>query len=118
LGIGSVREYSFDADDRLTTQIEYLGANPITTFVDSYDPVDNRIGRIENGAVFTWTYDSNYRLLGQQNAGGYATFSYDPVYNTLVKWRQGSAPQTMTYDLASRQKNIVPSCRDNDIYVR
>jgi len=102
MGLETVRVYAYDSANRLTTQIEYSGATPIFTFIDSYDPVDNRIGRNQNGSIFTWTYDADYRLLGQQNAGGYATFSYDSRFNTLVKWNQGSAPVTMSYDAASR----------------
>ena len=49
----------------------------------------------------TWSYDNNYRLLGQQTAGGYATFTYDPLYNTGINWIQGQAPISMTYNAAS-----------------
>lgn len=80
MGLGSVRQYGFDAADRLTTQIEYVSSSPIMTFIDSYDPVGNRIGRLQNGIAFTWVYDSDYRLTGQQNAGGCATFQYEAAY--------------------------------------
>jgi hypothetical protein len=103
LGIGSVREYSFDAEDRLTTQIEYIGANPITTFIDSYDPVDNRIGRIENGAVFTWTYDVTYSYDGNDNRltspeiGALTFWTYNAA-NQLVTAISGGLTTTNTYN--------------------
>ena len=102
LGLGTVRIYAFDPTDRLTTQIDYAGSTPITTQINSYDPVSNRTVQVVNGVATTWVYDVGYRLLGQQNAGGYATFSYDSLSNTLVNWNQGQAPISMSYNVASR----------------
>jgi len=94
---------SYDALSRLITLVEATAAGtPVNTIIDTYDPVGNRIGRNQSGSIYTWTYDPNYRLLGQQNLGGYATFAYDSRYNTLLKWYQGQAPLTMSYDIASR----------------
>lgn len=85
----------------------------ISTFVDSYDPVGNRVGRVQDAsAVYTWSYDAANRLLGQRGPGGlaqagWATFSYDPLGNVLVKQHQGEPPRTMSYDAASRLATLV-----------
>jgi YD repeat-containing protein len=107
MGLGTVRQYGLDPLGRITTQIEFVGSNPNTTFIDTYDPVGNRTGRTQDGIVYTWTYDDNYRLTGQVSTLAYATFSYDPMSNTLLKWQQAAgattaAPQTMSYDPANR----------------
>lgn len=107
LGLGTARAYSYDATGNLTTQVEFKGANPIATFVDTYDPVGNRTRRVQDGVQTDWTYDKAYRLLGQQGTGAWATFTYDSVGNTSLKWQQGSAPQTMSYDAAQRQTTSI-----------
>jgi hypothetical protein len=63
--------------------------------IDGYDPVGNRVSRLQDGVPIAWNYDNDYRLLGQQTAGAYATFAFDSLYNTTLKWHQGQAPQTM-----------------------
>ena len=69
---------------------------------NTYDPAGNRTVQVVNGVPATWTYDNDYRLIGQSTANGVATLSYDSVFNTTVMWNQGSAPITMTADAASR----------------
>ena len=69
---------------------------------NTYDPAGNRTVQVVNGVPATWTYDNDYRLIGQNTANGVATLSYDSVFNTTVMWNQGSAPITMTADAASR----------------
>jgi len=88
------------------TQIEYSGTVPIATFIDTYDPVANRMARLQDGVLTSWTYDDNYRLTGQQTPGGYATFAYDSVYNTTLKWHQGTLPMTMTYHAVNAIANM------------
>jgi len=102
LGLGTVRQFAYDPTGRLTTQIDWAGTAPINTLVDTYDPVGNRVVQMLNGVATTWSYDNNYRLLGQNTPDGVATFAYDSVNNPTIKWHQGSAPQTMTADAASR----------------
>jgi YD repeat-containing protein len=103
LGLGSKRQYAYDAAGRQTTQIELNASNaPIITMLDRYDAVGNRNGRIKDGVNTTWTYDDLYRLLGQQEALAYATYSYDSAGNILVKWHQGSDPMSFVYDAANR----------------
>jgi len=71
--------------------------------VDTYDPVGNRIGRVQDLTTnYLWTYDNDYRLLTQQAPGACATFGYDPLYNTVLKWHQGESPLTMRFDPATR----------------
>src|SRR5580658_7505862 len=102
LGTGIVRHYGYDAVGELATQIDYSGTTPISTMIDGYDPVGNRITRLLDNVPYTWTYDNQYRLKMQQTSGGNASFVYDAVYNTLVKWNGGTAPLTMSYDPATR----------------
>jgi len=72
------------------------------TQTNSYDSVGNRLVQVVDGVATTWTYDNDYRLLGQNTANGVATFAYDSVFNTNQKWHQASNPLTMTADAASR----------------
>lgn len=55
----------------------------------------------------TWTYDRDYRLLGQQAPSANATFAYDPAGNILLKWQDGTPPMTMTFDGADRLLTIL-----------
>lgn len=88
---------------RLTTQIEQdAAAHPIITMIDGYDGVGNRTSRVQDGVAYTWTYDDDYRLTGQQSAGAWATFTMDANGNILSKQHQGQNPLTMTYDDADR----------------
>src|SRR5580658_10031686 len=102
LGTGIVRHYGYDPVGQLTTQIDYSGATPISTMIDGYDPVGNRITRLLDNVPYTWTYDNQYRLKMQQTSGGTASFVYDAVDNMLVKWNGGTAPLTMSFDPATR----------------
>jgi YD repeat-containing protein len=102
LGTGIVRHYGYDPVGQLTTQIDYSGATPISTMIDGYDPVGNRITRLLDNVPYTWTYDNQYRLKMQQTSGGNASFVYDAVDNMLVKWNGGTAPLTMSFDPATR----------------
>jgi YD repeat-containing protein len=103
LGTGIIRQYGRDHLGRITTQIDYAGAAPISTMIDGYDGVGNRVSRLQDGVAISWTHDNNYRLLGQQTAGAYATMTYNAVGSTLVKWHQGQPPQTMVYDSNNAQ---------------
>ena len=60
-----------------------------------------------NGVVTTYSNDAKNQLLGQTVAGGCATFAYDAVGNETLKWHQGQAPMTMTFDAASRQVTMI-----------
>ena len=103
LGQGSRRQYAFDANSRLTTQIELNTSNvQICTIVDSYDNVGNRMTQSVDGTTATWTYDNIYRLTGQIKPSQVATYTMDPVGNLLVMWEGGAAPKTMTYDAMDR----------------
>jgi RHS repeat-associated protein len=99
---GLTRAYAYDPAGRLTTQIDYNGATPIGTFVDSYDAAGIRTGRVQDGTAITWVYDNAYRLTGQEKSGQRATFSYDAGGNILTKHHEGSNPLTMSYDAANR----------------
>jgi len=91
------------ATQGVTTQVDSnSGGTPLVTFVDSYDSVGNRTGRIHSGVVTTWVYDSIYRLTGQEKSGQAATFVYDDAGNLTVKWQEGSSPLTMSYDAGNR----------------
>ena len=87
---------------RLTGQIEQEEAGSNITHAGTHSRVGNRTVQVVNGVPATWTYDNDYRLIGQNTANGVATLSYDSVFNTTVMWNQGSAPITMTADAASR----------------
>jgi YD repeat-containing protein len=103
LGLGSTRQYAYDAADRLTTQIELNASlQPIVTLIDTYDNAYNRLSRTTNGELTSWTYDRDYRLVLQLGAIGTATFIYDSLGNVLTKWHMGQAPISMSYDAASR----------------
>ena len=102
LGLDSVRAYGYDPTGRLTTQLDSYGGSSLMTQENTYDPAGNRTVQVVNGVPTTWTYDNDYRLIGQNTANGVATLSYDSVFNTTVMWNQGSAPITMTSDAASR----------------
>jgi YD repeat-containing protein len=107
MGSGNVRQYGLDPRSQITTQIDYAGTTPISTLVDGYDGVGNRVSRVQDGVPISWTYDNDYRLLGQQTAGGSATFTYNSVFSALVKWHQGLAPLSMTYDSTNRLVNTL-----------
>jgi len=103
LGKGSRRQYGYDQNSRLTTQIELNASNvQICTILDAYDPVGNRNRQEIDGVVATWTYDDKYRLTGQIKPGQVCTYTMDPVGNLLVMWEGGPSPKTMTYDVIDR----------------
>jgi len=94
---------TFDPVGRVITLIEATAAAvPVMTIVDAYDPGGRKTSTSKNGVVTTYSNDATNRLLGQTVLNGCATFSYDAVGNVLLKWDQGLAPLTMTYDAASR----------------
>ena len=94
---------SYDPNGRVITLVEANGAGiPIMTIIDSYDPAGRKVTSSRQGVVTSYSYDSRDKLTGQVVANGYATFVNDPVGNVAVKWYQGSAPMTMTFDAASR----------------
>jgi len=94
---------AFDPIGRVITLIGATASGtPVMTVIDSYDPGGRKNLTAKNGVVTTYSNDATNRLLGQAVLNGCSTFSYDPVGNVLLKWNQGQAPQTMTYDAASR----------------
>lgn len=107
LGNGTTRAYAYDANSRLTTQIELNGSTQLVTIVDSYDAVGNRIGRNLDGVVTTWTYDDLYRLTHQDKTGQVCTYVLDPVGNLEVMWEGGSDPRSFTFDAADRLVTMV-----------
>ncbi len=66
----------------------------------------NRTGPTRDGVLTTWTYDTAYRLMGQQTSGGWATFTYDGAGNMTFKAHHGSSPMTLSYDAANRITTI------------
>ena len=100
--IGITRALGYDPVGRNTTIIEYKGANPVQTIVDTFDGAGRKTTHVVNGAATTYSYDPGTRLTGQQAASAVATFAYDPTGNTTLKWHQGQYAQTMAYDPASR----------------
>ena len=50
----------------------------------------------------SYSFESRDKLTGQVALNNCATFVNEPVGNVTVKWYQGSAPMTMTFDAASR----------------
>ncbi len=57
-GTGAYRVYAYDPVGRLTTQADSnSGGTGLVTFVDGYDEVGNRVSRVKDGVVTTWTYE-------------------------------------------------------------
>jgi hypothetical protein len=101
--LGDTEISGYDPTGRLTTLIvlnEF--AQPISTIVSTYDSGGRKINDLNNGVLSTYLLDNDSRLTGQQKTGQYATFTYDGMSNLLLKWHQGSAQLTMTYDSGSR----------------
>ena len=101
------RIMQYDPAGQLTTIVQYQGATVVQSFGDTYDGSGLKTSHNVNGTVTTYLNDAKGRLLGQSDAGVTATFSYDSVENTLIKWHQGTAPLTMSYDPASRLAQVL-----------
>ncbi len=93
---------TFDGLGRVLTQIEYIGANPVSTIVDAYDAGGRKISQTRDGGTAQYVYDNKSQLTGQLKSGARATYSYDPNGNQLVKHHEGGSAMTMMYDAANR----------------
>jgi YD repeat-containing protein len=101
--LGNIEVSGYDPAGRLTTLIVLNDlSQPISTIVSTYDAGGRKINDLNNGVLSTYLLDNDSRLTSQQKTNQYATFTYDGMSNLLVKWHQGSAQITMTYDSASR----------------
>jgi YD repeat-containing protein len=104
MGLGTRELCQYDPVGRLTTLIQQKSdGTPILTVVDTYDAGGRKTVSTRDGVPATYSYDKASRLLGQDKAGQVATFSYDNTDNVLVKWHQGQAPISMSYDAANRR---------------
>jgi YD repeat-containing protein len=108
------------ANGALTTQtydragnISEINNSTVTALVSrmtyTYDKADKRIAQWEyDGTTTTWTYDNDYRLIGEYRGSGPAGTSfniedaYDPAGNRIVQVVGGGTRTTFTYTAANR----------------
>lgn len=97
---GSVENYTYDAQGRLTEEVR-TGSNPFG-ITHTYDATGNRTQTVKDGISTTFTYDVNDRLLSD----GTATYTYDANGN-LTTQTAGAVIAQYRYDSENRLTSFV-----------
>jgi len=98
---GRATDWSYDAVYRLVGEsvTDPVRGNSATTW--TYDKVGNRLTENRNGALKTFAYDNNDRLLSD----GAATYAYDSN-GSMTSRTAGPNSATYQYDLAGKLKRV------------
>ncbi len=70
---GVVTSYTYDANDRLLTELN----NSTGTTASSYNDSGNLKRRVSSGGTESYVYDSENRLVSASNANGLVSYAYD-----------------------------------------
>ena len=71
-----------------------------------WDPVGNRLVKIENGARTTSTFDAANQILTAKTAGGTTTFTFDSAGNQRTDKVPGGGTTTNTWDNDNRRTKV------------
>jgi YD repeat-containing protein len=104
--------WSYDPTYQLTRE-QRSGANSYD-ITYSYDPVGNRLIKIEGGAAATYTYDAANQLNTSEDSSGVTTYTYDANGNTVGEIRPNADRVTYTWDIENRLAKVeLPSSTVN-----
>lgn len=104
---GLLEGCSYDALDRLTSQLVMSGATTILSASHGYD-LSGRRRRIDEALdghparSLTYDYDAQYRLIEESGAGALRSYTHDLIGNRLTK-SVGSATTTYLYNARNEQ---------------
>jgi YD repeat-containing protein len=98
-----VRNLSYDALNRLSTDTWVVGGSTVDTLSFTYDAKGNLLTASNNNGIYTFSYDALDRITNvSEPFSASLSFSYDAVGNrTVVHDSQGGAT-TSTYDADNR----------------
>src|SRR6185295_2299025 len=99
--------WKYDATNQLTNETKSTPAPFNTTY--TYDPVGNRLGKNDSGALTTYTYDAANQLTTSVSAGGTSTYTFDAAGNQTAENAAGSITTSTWDDESRRTKIILPS---------
>jgi len=94
---GRTVDYSYDATYKLVQESINDPVSGSRVIDYTYDPVGNRLTKMDSGVTSTYTYDTNDRLLTEDGI----TYAYDDNGNTLSKV-SGAETVFYTYDSQNR----------------
>jgi len=92
-------KYGYDFQNRLTRELRSGGATYDGRW--SYDGAGNRTSENENGAITSYTYDADHRLVQTIGPSGTDSFTWDANGRLDRRSRQGTQHQ-FSYDFAGR----------------
>src|SRR6185436_19080116 len=105
---GTLREYSYDAGERLTSEVVRKAGNLVASETYEYDAVGNRFllqsSTSTGSSSVTSSYDTRDRLLSEDGADG-TTFTWDA--NGNLQSRQGRTSASFSWDPGNRLREAL-----------
>lgn len=94
LATGTYTQYSYDAENRLTTVEDFVAGNPTAAFTSTYryDGLGRRIEKVANGTTRRYVYDRDQILLEYDGANALqARYTYGPRMDEPIAVTRGAS---------------------------